>query len=542
MENRFNGFSHESFVITHHVKVYPSKVPLLKTDQLAWKLASVATDKAPVLPEVAEMVVNRVIDNAAVAMAAINREPVANARTQALAHPREFSGAGVSPVLLRSGATLFGVPGEQRFECEWAAWANGVAVRELDMHDTFLAADYSHPGDNIPPLLAVAQQCGCTGPQLLRGIVVAYEIQIDLVRSICLHEFKKDHIAHLCPSVAAGLGAMLGLDADTIYQAIQQAVHVGFTTRQSRKGEISSWKAYAPAHAGKLAIEAVDRAMRGEKSPSPIYEGEDSVIAWMLGGGGRDASSPGASATRASQPQYDVPLPAPGEPCRAILDSYTKEHSAEYQAQAWIDLAFRLRKQITDLKSIREIIIHTSHHTHFVIGTGANDPQKSDPYASRETLDHSIMFIFAAALHTGFWHHVRSYAPEVTQHPDVVALWQKTKTVEDKEWTRRYHSTDPKEKAFGGRVEIIFNDGHKLVDEIAVADAHPLGARPFGRADYLRKFQTLTEDLVSADESKRFLQIVQRLPQLTMAEIGQLNVELPPEKLTCGTRDKRGIF
>ncbi len=533
-------------MIAHHVKVHPSKVPLPKTEQLAWKLASVATDKAPILPEVAEMVVNRVIDNAAVAIAAINREPVANARTQALAHPREFSGTGVSPVSfkthqanassehaggtpvpLRSGATLFGLPSSQRFECEWAAWANGVAVRELDMHDTFLAADYSHPGDNIPPLLAVAQQCGCTGAQLLRGIAVAYEIQIDLVRGICLHEHKKDHVAHLCPSAAAGIGAMLGLDTDTIYQAIQQAVHVGFPTRQSRKGEISSWKAYAPAHAGKLAIEAVDRAMRGEKSPSPIYEGEDSVIAWMLGG--KDAS-------------YDVPLPAPGEPCRAILDSYTKEHSAEYQAQAWIDLAFRLREKIPDLKSIREVTIYTSHHTHAVIGSGANDPQKYDPLASRETLDHSLMFIFAAALYTGLWHHVKSYAPEVARHSEVVALWQKIKTVEDKEWTRRYHTLDPKEKAFGGRVEIVFNDGKKLTDEIAVADAHPLGARPFVRADYLRKFQALTEDLVSAEEAKRFLNLVQRLPQLSAVEVCEVDVVLLPGQLTCATRDKRGIF
>jgi len=502
-------------MITHHVKVYLSKTPLPKTEQLAWKLASVATDKAPILPEVAEMVVNRVIDNAAVAIAAINREPVANARTQALAHPRP------------NGAALFGVPGEQRFDCEWAAWANGVAVRELDMHDTFLAADYSHPGDNIPPLLAVAQQCGCTGAQLLRAIVVAYEIQIDLTRDICLHAQKKDHIAHLCPSAAAGIGAMLGLDTDTIYQAVQQAVHVGFSTRQSRKGEISSWKAYAPAHAGKLAIEAVDRAMRGEKSPSPVYEGEDSVIASMLGG-------PNAS--------YDVPLPAPGEPCRAILDSYTKEHSAEYQAQAWIDLAFRLREKTPDLKAIREVMIHTSHHTHAVIGSGANDPQKSDPNASRETLDHSLMFIFAAALHTGFWHHVKSYAPEVTQHPDVVALWKKIKTVEDKEWTRRYHSANPNEKAFGGRVEITFTDGRKLVEEIAVADAHPLGARPFARANYIQKFQTLTEEFIVREESERFTEEAQRLGELKTNELGALNVVLPAGWLACAVRDQRGIF
>ena len=55
-------------------------------------------------------------------------------------------------------------------------------------------------------------------------------------------------------------------------------------------------------------------------------------------------------------------------------------------------------------------MIETSHHTHYVIGTGANDPQKFDPDASRETLDHSIMYIVAVALQDGAWHHVRSYA------------------------------------------------------------------------------------------------------------------------------------
>ena len=77
---------------------------------------------------------------------------------------------------------------------------------------------------------------------------------------------------------------MLKLNTETIYQAVQQALHTTISTRQSRKGEISSWKAYAPAHAGKLAIEAVDRVMRGEGAPSPIYEGEDSVIARILDG------------------------------------------------------------------------------------------------------------------------------------------------------------------------------------------------------------------------------------------------------------------
>ncbi len=499
----------------HIVRVYSSKEHLPREEQLAWKLARVATDEAPIDEEAAEMVINRIIDNAAVAVAALNRRPVANARTQALAHPNP------------EGATLFGLPSTQRFSCEWAAWANGVAVRELDFHDTFLAADYSHPADNIPPILAVAQQTGRSGADVLRGILAAYEVHISLVKAICLHKHKKDHIAHLAPAATVGIGALLGLPTEIIYQAVQQAVHVSFQTRQSRKGEISSWKAYAPAFAGKQAVEAIDRAMRGETSPSPIYEGEDSVIAWMLDG-------PDAV--------YEVWLPEPGEPRRQILESYTKEHSAEYQAQALIDLAFRMREKIDDFEKIKEIVIYTSHHTHYVIGSGSGDPQKYDPNASRETLDHSIMYIFAVALQDGTWHHERSYAPERARRPDTVRLWRKIRTVEDPEWTARYHHPDPSKKAFGGRVEITFEDGSKLVDEIDVANAHPNGARPFRRPDYIRKFDTLTEEIIDRAERDRFLGLVERLPELTPEEVLELNVVVPRDWLTHAERDRRGIF
>ena len=497
----------------HTVRVCPSKRLLPREDQLAWKIAAVATDGAEVESDVAEMIVNRIIDNAAVAAAALNRSPVANARAMAICHPRD------------GGATVFGMPAEERFSAEWAAWANGTAVRELDFHDTFLAADYSHPGDNIPPILAVAQQKGCDGRDLLRGIAAAYEIQVDLVKGICLHAHKIDHIAHIGPSAAAGIGALLGLDAGVVYQAVQQGLHVTCTTRQSRKGEISSWKAYAPAHAGKLAVEAVDRCMRGEGAPSPIYEGEDGVIAWMLDG-------PDA--------EYSVPLPEPGEPKRAILETYTKEHSAEYQSQALIDLGRRMGSRIDDFDAVESVVIHTSHHTHYVIGTGAGDPQKMDPEASRETLDHSIMYIFAVALQDRAWHHVDSYAPERARRPDTVRLWRKVSTAEDPEWTARYHDPDPARRAFGGRVVIAMKDGSKLEDELAVADAHPAGARPFVRENYVNKFKILTEGIVSESERDRFLDAVQRLPELGAAELGGLH--LTSGSLENAVRDDRGIF
>ena len=371
----------------------------------------------------------------------------------------------------------------------------------------------------------MAQHCGLNGAALTRGIAVGYEIQVDLVKGICLHEHKIDHVAHLGPSAAAGIGAALGLPVETIYQAVQQALHVTTTTRQSRKGEISSWKAYAPAFAGKMAIEAVDRVMRGEGAPSPAWEGEDGFIAWLLGG---------------PKAEYIVSLPEKGEPKRAILDTYTKEHSAEYQSQALIDLARRMGPKIGDLSKIESIVIHTSHHTHYVIGTGANDPQKMDPKASRETLDHSIMYIFAVALEDRGWHHERSYAPERANRPETVALWRKIATVEDPAWTKRYHSHDPAEKAFGGRVVVTLRDGAVIEDELAVADAHPLGAKPFRRGDYVNKFRTLAEGVVAPAEQDRFVATVERLTSLKPEELGQLNFQA--EHPLPGTATARGIF
>ncbi|NQY68410.1 MAG: MmgE/PrpD family protein [Flavobacteriales bacterium] len=498
----------------HQIRVYHSEEELSKENQLAYKLAKLAIDKASISQDVIEMVINRIIDNASVAIASFSRNPVVNARHQAIAHTRA------------NGATVFGLPNNQTFHAEWSAWANGTAVRELDYHDTFLAADYAHPGDTIPPILAVAQQKAFNGEDLLHGIVSAYEIHVCLVKAICLHEHKIDHIAHLCPAQTAGIGALLNLDVDTVYQSVQQALHLSISTRQSRKGEISSWKAYVPAHGGKQAIEAMDRAMRGEKSPSPIYEGEDSILAWILDG---------------PKSNYTIHLPTEGEEKRSILETYTKEHSAEYQAQALIDLAFRMRNEIEDLNSIKSVRIETSNHTHYVIGTGANDPQKMNPNASRETLDHSIMYIFAVALEDGKWHHEKSYSSKRANTTSTIELWNKITTSENQKWTELYHHKDPSLRSFGGKVIIEMKNGDLISDEIERANAHPAGDNPFHRRDYIKKFDQLTEHLISTEERNRFINLVESLPNLSAKEIQQLNVQVKPEFINNET-PKTGIF
>ncbi|MFT6973701.1 MAG: 2-methylcitrate dehydratase [Pontimonas sp.] len=502
---------------THTVRTHPSSAHLGREAQLAWKLAEVASDTTLATSDVSAMVANRVIDNASVAVASVNRPAVRAARDQALSHSPSHGGVG---------ANVMGEKVTLRTSPEWAAWANGVAVRELDFHDTFLAADYSHPGDTIPALIATAQHLQVEGEKLTRAISVAYEIQVSLVKGMCLHEHKIDHIAHLAPAIAGGLGNLLELPTSVIFDAIGQALHTSTATRQSRKGEISSWKAYAPAFAGKIAIESVDRAMRGETSPSPIYEGEDGFIAWMLGG--KDAV-------------YSITLPDEGEPRSAILETYTKAHSAEYQAQALIDLAARLHLRHPELAhpgAIHTITIHTSHHTHFVIGSGSGDPQKYDPQASRETLDHSLPYIFAVALQDGKWHHEESYAPERARRQDTVDLWRKITTQEDPFWSARYHSADLSDKAFGGRVDIELSSGVHIIDDIAVANAHPLGSSPFEREDYIEKFRSLTSPFIPAPESTRFLDLAARLSTLSSHEVAQLSVQVEGAR----TGSTKGLF
>jgi len=499
------------------VRTHAEGAVLPREEQLAWKIATMAAHNQEADEDVVEMIGNRLLDNAAVALAALNRVPVRHARLLALGykHPAQ------------TGARLFGVANNRTFHCEWAALANGVAVRELDMHDCYLAADYSHPGDTIPGILAVAQQAGCTGRDFMLGVLSAYETQMALVTGICLHEHKIDHVAHLAPAVAAGLGTMLHLPVEEIFQALNQSVHLSCATRQSRKGDITSWKAYAPAQANKIAIEAVGRVCLGERAPSPIYEGGDAVIAWMLGG---------------PQAEYTVPLPDPGERLRAIMQSYTKEHSAEYQAQVLIDIGFKLHARRIDLDAVAEVVIRTSHHTHYVIGSGSNDPQKMDPHASRETLDHSAMYILAVAWEDGSWHHVRSYAAERAHRPSTIKLWQAIRSEEVEEWTRAYHDPDPQRKKFGAEVVVGLRDGSEIIERLDNPNAHSLGARPFRRPDYESKLCALTEGLVEDSEVERFVELVGDLSNLDPEQVRALNVVVPEERLEDAHSERVGII
>ena len=223
--------------------------------------------------------------------------------------------------------------------------------------------------------------------------------------------------------------------------------------------------------------------MRGEASPSPVYEGQSGVIAYLLDG-------PEAS--------YTVALPEPGQPLRAILETFTKAHSAVNHAQAFIDLACELRPQV-DLQQVREVVVHTNSAVHHIVGSGSNDPAKYDPDASRETLDHSLAYLVAVALEDGTLHHEHSYTSARAHRPETIALWRRVHSVIDPAWEALYRQALPDRPALGGRLEVHRNDGRVISGEKAVAAAPTHGARPMEHAGYVAQFRALAGPMLASE-------------------------------------------
>ena len=163
-----------------------------------------------------------------------------------------------------------------------------------------------------------------------------------------------------------------------------------------------------------------------------------------------------------------------------------------------------------------------------------------DPKASRETLDHSIMYIFAVALEDGDWHHVKSYTKKRANKKSTIKIWKSIKTHEDKKWTKKYHDPNPKNKSFGARVIVTMANGKKIIEQLDKADAHPYGSRPFKRQNYIQKFLTLTSGILDKKESSRFLKTVQNLKKLKSGELNKLNIVVKRSQIKRNL--KKGIF
>ena len=121
-----------------------------------------------------------------------------------------------------------------------------------------------------------------------------------------------------------------------------------------------------------------------------------------------------------------------------------------------------------------------------------------------------------------------------------IKIWKSITTFEDKKWTKKYHDPNPKNKSFGAKVVVTLNNGKKITEQLDRADAHPYGARPFKRQNYINKFLTLTDGILDKKESARFLKVVQNLKNLKAGELNKLNIQVKRSQIKKNT--KQGIF
>ncbi len=368
--------------------------------------------------EVVHETKRRLIDAIACGLAAVREDPPGRAR-RALRH------------LGSSGpATILGTG--ERTSPDLAAFVNGYLIRYLDYNDTYLSKEALHPSDNLAGLLAVAEERGARGRDLITALVVAYEIVCRLADASSIRDRGWDHVTYGGIAVAAAAANLLGCDPDRIEQAINIAAATGINLRQTRVGELSMWKGAAYGGVARNGVFAAYLAREGFTGPAPVFEGLRGFMAQVSG-------------------PLEIPkMAGEGEGDRRfkILDTDIKYWPAEYHSQAAIALALDLRGRGVRPEAIDHITVRIFKVAVEIIG---GEPEKWAP-TTRETADHSMPYLVAAALLDGEITS-RQFAPTRITGSDIRSLMARTQVVEQTDLTAAYPAGIPT------ILEIIENNG-----------------------------------------------------------------------------------
>jgi 2-methylcitrate dehydratase len=419
----------------------------------------------------------RVIDSLACALGAWDAEPCVIARRVAARFPA------------KDGATLWGTG--HRAPPDWAAFANGCLVRFLDFNDTYLSKEPAHPSDNIPAAMAVAEASAASGRDLITAIALAYEIQCRLCDTASLRARGWDHVTYVAFSSALAAARLLRLDARRTEQAVNIAGASAGSLRQSRVGELSHWKAATVAHAARRGVFAALIAAEGMTGPAPIFEGTMGFEKLV------------------SQAPLSALVLAPGH--FMIMETSIKFWPAEYHSQSAIHAALALRKEIGDVAEIESVIVRSHDAAVDIIGS---EPEKWQPQ-SRETADHSLPYMVAAALADGEITD-RQFAPERYTDSTLLALVQRVKIERDAELSARYP------EAVANIVTVHLRDGRVLTQRMD----YPLGhaRNPLSDAQLEEKFHSLADPRLSSARADALLQQAWQLE--TLADVGAITPSL----------------
>ncbi len=408
---------------------------------------------------------------------------------QALRNPActRLLGPVVPGAVMPGGAR---VPGTS-FELDpvTAAFNIGVMIRWLDFNDTWLAAEWGHPSDNLGGILAVADYLarrdaahgkrGMTVRELLGAMIKAYEIQGVLALENSFNRVGLDHVLLVRVASAAVATAMLGGTQEQVINAVSNAWMDGGTLRAYRHApNTGSRKGWAAGDATSRGVRLALLALAGEMG----YPSALTAETW----GFQDALFQGKALV--------CPQPFGSYVMENVL--FKISYPAEFHAQTAVEAAITLHPRVRErLDDIERIVIETQEPALRII-------DKTGPLANPADRDHCMQYMVAIALIFGRLR-ADDYEDTVACDPRIDALRAKMELRENPDFTRDYYAPD--KRYIGNAVQVFFRDG-TATERVAVdypvghrerrAEAIPMLVEKFKRA-VTAHFSPKQSDLIS---------------------------------------------
>lgn len=358
------------------------------------------------------------------------------------------------------GATLANgarVPGTaHQLDPVKAAFDIGATIRWLDYNDTWLAAEWGHPSDNLGAILALADWRSRSGDpvtmrEVLECVIKAHEVQGVMALKNSFNQVGLDHVALVKLASTAVACRLLGLDREQSLAALSQVFVDGQSLRTYRHApNTGSRKSWAAGDATSRAVRLALISQRGEMG----YPGALTAPAWGF---------------------YDVSFQGREFRFERDFGSYVAEnvlfkisYPAEFHAQSAVEAAMILHQKLKAtgrrVEDIDKIVIRTQAACVRII-------DKQGPLDNPADRDHCIQYMVAVPLIFGRLT-AADYEDAVAADPRIDALRAKIRCVEDPQFTADYH--DPEKRSIANGLSVSFTDG-TVMDEVLVE--YPIGHR-----------------------------------------------------------------
>ncbi|MAI32891.1 MAG: 2-methylcitrate dehydratase [Rhodopirellula sp.] len=367
------------------------------------------------------------------------------------------------------GARVPGTP--YRLDPVKAAWDIGCIVRWLDYNDTWLAAEWGHPSDNLGAILAVAdhlsqkQVAGGKEPLTIRSVleamIMAHEIQGVLALENSFNRVGLDHVVLVKVASTAVASRLMGADREQLLSALSHAWVDGQSLRTYRHApNAGSRKSWAAGDATSRAVRLADIAMRGEMGVPGVLTAPQ----W----GFYDVLFSKTNKDQKLKPEDKRQFSLPQDFGSYVMENILFKISfpAEFHAQTAAEAAVILHPEVKDrLNEINKIVITTHESAIRIIS-------KVGKLANAADRDHCLQYMAAVPLVFGSLtaeHYEDSFH---RANPIIDELRDKMEVVEDERYTREY--LEPEKRSIANAIQVFFNDGSNT-DKVAVE--YPIGHR-----------------------------------------------------------------